>query len=145
MKFNNKKTLALAGAICGIVGVLLAKTGNPGNMAICIACFIRDIAGALKLHTAPVVQYARPEVIGIVLGAFGISVATKEYRSTGGSSPLTRFVLGFIIMVGSLVFLGCPLRMVIRMAAGQDKPKIVDLTLDFTALLFIGLSEYAIS
>mgnify|MGYP003317619265 CR=1 FL=1 len=28
MKFNNKKTLALAGAICGIVGVLLAKTGN---------------------------------------------------------------------------------------------------------------------
>ena len=57
--------------------------------------------------------------IGIVLGAFGISVATKEYRSTGGSSPLTRFVLGFIIMVGSLVFLGCPLRMVIRMAAGD--------------------------
>ncbi len=119
MKFNNKKTLALAGAICGIVGVLLAKTGNPGNMAICIACFIRDIAGALKLHSAPVVQYARPEVIGIVLGAFGISVATKEYRSTGGSSPLTRFVLGFIIMVGSLVFLGCPLRMVIRMSAGD--------------------------
>ena len=119
MKFNNKKTLALAGAICGIVGVLLAKTGNPGNMAICIACFIRDIAGALKLHSAPVVQYARPEVIGIVLGAFGISIATKEYRSTGGSSPLTRFVLGFIIMVGSLVFLGCPLRMVIRMSAGD--------------------------
>lgn len=119
MKFNNKKTLALAGAVCGIVGVLLAKTGNPGNMAICIACFIRDIAGALKLHNAAVVQYARPEIIGIVLGAFGISLATKEYRSTGGSSPLTRFVLGFIIMVGSLVFLGCPLRMVIRMSAGD--------------------------
>lgn len=119
MKFNNKKTLALAGAICGIVGVLLAKTGNPGNMAICIACFIRDMAGSLKLHSAPVVQYARPEIIGIVLGSFGISLATKEYRSTGGSSPLTRFVLGFIIMVGSLVFLGCPLRMVIRMSAGD--------------------------
>ena len=119
MKFNNKKTLALAGAICGIVGVLLAKTGNPGNMAICIACFIRDIAGALKLHTAPVVQYARPEIIGLVLGAFIISVATKEYRSTAGSSPMTRFVLGVCIMIGSLVFLGCPLRMIIRMSAGD--------------------------
>lgn len=119
MNFSNKKMLALAGAVCGIVGVLLATNGNPGNMAICIACFVRDMAGALKLHSAPVVQYARPEIIGIVLGSFIISIGTKEYRSTGGSSPLTRFVLGFIIMVGSLIFLGCPLRMVIRMSAGD--------------------------
>ena len=32
---------------------------------------------------------------------------------------MTRFVLGMIIMIGSLVFLGCPLRMVIRMSAGD--------------------------
>ena len=65
------------------------------------------------------VQYARPEIIGLVLGAFIISVATKEYRSTAGSAPMIRFVLGVIIMIGSLVFLGCPLRMVIRMSAGD--------------------------
>lgn len=113
------KKLILAGVICGLVAVMLAATGNPGNMAICVACFIRDTAGAMKLHTAPVVQYVRPEIIGMVLGAFAISLATKEYRSTGGSSPMIRFVLGFVIMVGSLVFLGCPLRMVIRMSAGD--------------------------
>ena len=88
-------------------------------MAICIACFVRDTAGALKFHSAAAVQYARPEIVGIVLGAFAISLATKEYRSTGGSSPMIRFVLGMIIMIGSLVFLGCPLRMVIRMSAGD--------------------------
>ena len=88
-------------------------------MAFCIACFIRDTAGALGMHQAEVVQYARPEIIGLVLGAFIISIATKEYRSTGGSSPMVRFVLGMIIVIGSLVFLGCPLRMVIRMSAGD--------------------------
>ena len=43
---SSKKTLALAGALCGIVAVILALKGNPANMAICIACFIRDTAGA---------------------------------------------------------------------------------------------------
>lgn len=116
---DSKKKLALAGVICGVVAAILALQGNPGNMAFCIACFIRDTAGAMKLHSAEVVQYARPETIGIVLGSFAVAAATKEYRSTAGSSPMIRFVLGMIIMIGSLVFLGCPLRMVLRMSAGD--------------------------
>lgn len=116
---DSKKKLALAGVVCGLVAAILAYFGNPANMAICIACFIRDTAGALGMHQAAVVQYARPEIIGIVIGAFVISVATKEYRSTAGSSPMIRFILGMVIMIGSLVFLGCPLRMVIRMSAGD--------------------------
>ena len=116
---NSKGKLALAGVSCGVVAAALAYFGNPANMAICIACFIRDTAGALKLHQAAPVQYVRPEIIGMVIGAFIISLATKEYRATAGSSPMIRFILGIIIMVGSLVFLGCPLRMVIRMAAGD--------------------------
>lgn len=116
---DSKKKLALAGVLCGLVAACLAYFGNPANMAFCIACFVRDIAGALGMHQAAVVQYARPEIVGLVLGSFIISVATKEYRSTAGSSPMIRFVLGIIIMIGSLVFLGCPLRMVIRMSAGD--------------------------
>ena len=116
---DSKKKLALAGAGCGVVAAVLAFLGNPANMAFCIACFVRDMAGSLGMHQAEVVQYARPEIIGLVLGSFIISVATKEYRSTAGSSPMIRFILGMIIMIGSLVFLGCPLRMVIRMSAGD--------------------------
>ena len=116
---DSKKKLALAGVVCGLVAAVLAYFGNPANMAFCIACFVRDMAGSLGMHQAEAVQYARPEIIGLVLGAFIISVATKEYRSTAGSSPMIRFVLGIIIMIGSLVFLGCPLRMVIRMSAGD--------------------------
>lgn len=115
----NKKTLLVSGVILGIIGAVLAYMGNPKNMAICIACFIRDSAGAMKLHSAAVVQYMRPEIVGIVCGAFLIAVFTKEYRSTGGSSPMIRFLLGAIMMIGSLVFLGCPLRMIIRMSAGD--------------------------
>ena len=32
---------------------------------------------------------------------------------------MIRLVLGVIIMIGALVFLGCPLRMVLRMSAGD--------------------------
>jgi YeeE/YedE family (DUF395). len=116
---NSKAKLVIAGVVCGLVAAALAYFGNPGNMAICIACFIRDTAGALKLHQAAPVQYVRPEIIGMVLGAFIISIATKEYRSTAGSSPMIRFVLGIVIMIGSLIFLGCPLRMILRMSAGD--------------------------
>ena len=91
---DSKKKLALAGVACGIVAAVLAATGNPANMAICIACFVRDTAGALKLHSAAAVQYARPEIIGIVVGAFAISAATKEYRSTGGILPDDPFRTG---------------------------------------------------
>ena len=116
---DSKVKLAIAGALCGVVAAALAFLGNPANMAFCIACFIRDTAGALGFHGAEVVQYARPEIIGLILGALIISLVTKEYRSTAGSSPMIRFILGMILVIGALVFLGCPLRMVLRMSAGD--------------------------
>ena len=116
---NTKKGLFAMGIIAGLGAMLLAILKNPANMAFCIACFIRDTAGAMHFHSAEVVQYVRPEVIGIVLGAFIISLLTREYRSTAGSSPALRFFLGVIMMVSALVFLGCPLRMVLRMSAGD--------------------------
>jgi YedE family putative selenium metabolism protein len=88
-------------------------------MGMCIACFIRDIAGGLGLHRAEVVQYIRPEIPGIVLGAFLTAFGMKEFSAKGGSSPLVRFMLGFIVMIGALMFLGCPLRMVLRMSGGD--------------------------
>ncbi|MBQ6386303.1 MAG: YedE-related selenium metabolism membrane protein [Lachnospiraceae bacterium] len=118
MTFSKGK-LAAAGAVCGVIAAILAAFGNPANMAFCIACFIRDTAGAMGFHQAAPVQYARPEIVGLIIGAFAISIATKEYRSTAGSSPMIRFVLGMIIMIGALVFLGCPLRMVLRLSAGD--------------------------
>lgn len=117
--FDTKWKLAVGGAIFGVLAVILALSGNPGNMAICVACFIRDIAGSTKLHSAAVVQYYRPEIVGFVCGSFLIALATKEFRTTAGSAPVIRFFLGFIMMIGALVFLGCPLRMLIRMAAGD--------------------------
>ena len=111
--------VVLTGAFLGIAAVVLVKFGNPGNMGFCIACFLRDIAGALKLHNAAPVQYMRPEVIGLVLGAFAIAFVKKEFKPRGGSAPFTRFTLGFFVMIGALMFLGCPLRMFLRLGAGD--------------------------
>jgi len=116
---KEKRHLILAGLIIGTVSVGLVLAGNPANMGFCIACFLRDISGAVGLHRAEVVQYVRPEIIGLVLGAFVISLAKKEFAPRGGSSPMIRFVLGFFVMVGALMFLGCPLRMVLRISGGD--------------------------
>jgi len=116
---KEKRGIILTGAIVGILSVLLVYFGNPKNMGVCIACFVRDIAGAVGLHRAGVVQYIRPEVIGIVLGAFIMAIASKEFETKGGSSPFIRFILGFIVMIGALMFLGCPLRMVLRLGGGD--------------------------
>ena len=83
-----------AGAAVGLAAIALTLLGNPANMGFCIACFLRDIAGACGLHSAAKVQYLRPEIIGLVLGAFIMSVATREFRARAGSAPAVRFVLG---------------------------------------------------
>jgi len=107
------------GIFIGIAATLLQKWGNPGNMGVCVACFERDIAGALGLHRAAVVQYIRPEIIGFVLGALGAAYLFKEYRPRLGSAPIVRFVLGVFAMIGALVFLGCPWRAALRLAGGD--------------------------
>ncbi len=111
--------IIIAGVAVGLLAVVLVLQGNPANMGFCIACFIRDIAGGLGLHRAAVVQYLRPEVIGLVLGAFVTAFYVREFKSIGGSSPVLRFVLGMLMMAGALIFLGCPLRMVLRLAGGD--------------------------
>ena len=135
----------IAGAAVGLAALILTALGNPTNMGFCIACFLRDISGAVGLHSAAKVQYVRPEIIGLVLGAFIMSVASKEFKARAGSSPAIRFVLGAFVMsvaskefkaragsspairfvlgafvvIGALAFLGCPLRMVLRLGGGD--------------------------
>ena len=98
---HEKLVIGLSGAIISIVAVCLVLLGNPANMGFCIACFIRDTAGGLGLHRAEAVQYVRPEIIGLVLGSFLMALGRKEFRPKGGSSPITRFVLGFFVMVSN--------------------------------------------
>ena len=111
--------IVAVGIAIGVLAPLLQKFGNPGNMGICVACFERDVAGALGLHRAAVVQYMRPEIIGFVLGALLAAYIFKEFRPRAGSAPIVRFVLGAFAMIGALVFLGCPWRAMLRLAAGD--------------------------
>ncbi|QGT99956.1 Hypothetical protein SYNTR_1363 [Candidatus Syntrophocurvum alkaliphilum] len=117
---DRSKWLILAtGLSVGVIAAILVKLGNPLNMGFCIACFERDIAGAVGLHRAAVVQYMRPEIIGLILGAMLIAMFSGEFKARGGSSTFLRFIMGVFMMIGALVFLGCPLRDVLRMAGGD--------------------------
>ncbi|NDY72821.1 YedE-related selenium metabolism membrane protein [Desulfobacter hydrogenophilus] len=117
--FSTRVGIIVVGAVIGILAAVLQKLGNPGNMGICVACFERDIAGAIGLHRAGVVQYIRPEIIGFVLGSLVAAYSFKEFKPRCGSAPIVRFVLGVFAMIGALVFLGCPWRAVLRLAGGD--------------------------
>jgi YedE family putative selenium metabolism protein len=109
----------ITGIIIGILAPVLVALGNPGNMGICVVCFTRDIAGALGLHNASAVQYIRPELLALLLGAFVAALMFREFKPRTGSSPLIRFVLGVFAAFGALVFLGCPWRAYLRLAGGD--------------------------
>jgi len=112
--------LILASALLiGVLAALLVTWGNPPNMGICVGCFLRDISGALNLHRAAPVQYLRPEILGFVLGSFGAAYTFREFRSRGGSTPIIRFLLGMLVMIGVLMFMGCPVRALLRLAGGD--------------------------
>lgn len=111
--------IILGGLTFGILAAMMTEWGNPANMGICVACFLRDLSGGLGLHQASVAQYLRPEIMGFVLGGFVSALVFREFRSRGGSAPLIRFLLGAFLMIGALVFLGCPVRALLRLAGGD--------------------------
>lgn len=116
---NGLIAMLLVGLGCGF----LVYLGNPGNMGICGACFLRDSAGALRLFGDPEkLHYLRPEVIGVVFGALLWLLLRGQWQARSGSHAATRFFFGIWMGIGSLVFLGCPFRMLQRLGG-----------LDFTA------------
>lgn len=122
---TSARALAAGLALALFVGVLcavLVRQGNPGNMGICGACFLRDAAGALGLVAPPArekVAYLRPEVAGLILGAFLLAVARRRFTARSGTYAGSRFLLGLFMGVAALVFLGCPFRMLQRLGGGD--------------------------
>jgi hypothetical protein len=109
----------IAGALLGLGGVILVFFGNPVNSGLCISCFLENLAGSMQLHNDIRMSYIRPELIGFTLGAFFMALQSRRFKVTGGSSPIIRFLLGFFIIVGCAVFIGCPIKMILRLAAGD--------------------------
>jgi len=117
--FASRRGIVFAGAIIGLLAAVLAYAGNPPNMGICIAGFLRDIGGALGLHREEAAQYIRPEIIGIVLGAFLTARLFSEHRNRATSLPIIQLILGLFAAIGALAFQGCPLRALLRLAGGD--------------------------
>ena len=49
---NERTIIITTGIIVGVIASMLVYFGNPANMGYCIACFLRDTAGGLGLHSA---------------------------------------------------------------------------------------------
>jgi YedE family putative selenium metabolism protein len=133
--------IVLTGLAMGILGVLLSVWGNPENSGICISCFMENSAGALGLHGNPRLQYLRPELPGFVRGAVASAVIGGEFKPRGGGAPLLRFFSGLFLIVGCAIFVGCPIKMLLRLCAGDMTA--VAATAGLIAGVWIGLQLLA--
>jgi len=98
--------------------------------------YCRDTGGGFGLHKAAVVQYIHPEIIGLDLGAFFMTLFTKSFKPVGVSSVMLTFILAIFVIIGALVFLGCPTRMILKLGGG-DLNALIGL-FDFIVRLAIG-------
>ena len=105
MKQNN--FVIFTGLFIGAFAVILTMLGSPQNMGICVACFIRDISGSLGLHRAEVVQYLRPEILGLFL-EHSLYLYQQVNLVHEEDLLLLQVYYWLFVMVGALVFLGCP-------------------------------------
>lgn len=53
-------------ALVGAIAAALVLAGNPGNMGLCGACFLRDLGGALSARSGPAI--VRPALPRFALG-----------------------------------------------------------------------------
>ena len=89
--FASRWGIIAVGALIGIIAVSLQKLGNPANMGICMACFLRDVAGALGLHRAAMVQYRVPRSRRSSSGH--LSPRSRSGSSGSAPAPLPSFGL----------------------------------------------------
>jgi YedE family putative selenium metabolism protein len=121
LRSESSRTRATGIALLAVVGAgaaTLVVLGNPGNMGVCGACFLRDLAGALSLKAAGPAVF-RPEVAGVVLGALAAALARRTFVARSGSHAAARFLLGVAMSFAALVFLGCPFRLLQRLGGGD--------------------------
>ena len=116
---RDMKWIIAAGLLLGVFGSLLAFWGNPPNTGICISCFLENSAGALGLHNDVRMRYFRPELTAFILGSFLAAIAKGEFKARSSGSGLGGFTLGFLMIVGSAVFIGCPIKLILRLAGGD--------------------------
>jgi YedE family putative selenium metabolism protein len=109
----------ITAVIIGAFSSILSYKGNPINTGICISCFIENYAGGLKLHNNTYMQYLRPEITFIILGSFLSSIIRREFIPKINYSLFYYFIGGFFMIIGSAIFIGCPIKMLLKLAGGD--------------------------
>ncbi len=145
--FGSVWGVVLTGGVIGLIGALLPALGNPPNMGICVAGFLGDSAAGLWLLAAKLgiqlptdlttscysldltaaaqqqelnpLSLIRPELLGILLGSFLVALLFREFKARAGLGALIVFVLGMCGMMGGIIFWGCPIRALLRLAGGD--------------------------
>ena len=110
--------LSVGGGVLGGLAAALVLLGNPASTGLCVSCFLVNVAGAVGIHPWESQSYLRPEISGILLGAFFAACAAREFRARGGGSPVRHFIGGAFLLLGCEVFIGCPVKALLRTAGG---------------------------
>jgi YedE family putative selenium metabolism protein len=110
---------AISGILLGAGGVLLAVAGNPENTGVCVSCFLVNWAGSLGVFSEARMSYPRPELPAFVIGSFLAATLVGGFRPKLPTAPLRLILASAAIIIGCEVFMGCPIKLVLRLGAGD--------------------------
>ena len=94
---HEKRNLVIAGLIIGAIAGFLVLAGIQVIWAFVLRALFAILSVVLGLHRAAPVQYIRPEIIGLILGAYVLSMIRGEHQSKGGSSQLFDLFLASLL------------------------------------------------
>lgn len=111
---ESKSSIILGGALIGFLGVLFSQWEASENCWTCLQEQLISLGAKL-----PTIGYFSLEIVGIILGAACLAICRKEFDTSLASLSWLYFVLGFMVMMGVFIFLGCPFRMAFRLGTGD--------------------------
>ena len=88
--FATTPGIIIVGAVIGLIAVWVAKARQPGKHGDLRSVLRTRCGRRLGLHRAAIVQYLRPEIMGLVLGSLAAAISTREFKPRGGSAPIVR-------------------------------------------------------
>ena len=137
-------TFGVIGGFVAVIAQVFFVFRPPNAYGICLVCHARDMTHSLltqwvNSYTMSISEVAQSGLlltsVGIVLGAAIAAFISGEWKLRFAENPLVSLSCGFLVMCCGLIISGCPMRILLRAAYGDENMLL--------AIPFLVLGIYA--
>ncbi|MCL2817463.1 MAG: hypothetical protein FWD39_03630 [Clostridiales bacterium] len=124
-------TFGVIGGFIAVVAQVFFVFRPPNAYGICLVCHARDLTHALLTRWGAGTYFSQEvsglatnglilTTLGIILGAAIAALISGEWKLRFAENPLVSISCGFLVMCCALIVSGCPMRILLRGAYGDE-------------------------